>query len=257
MSSAGPEGVRLCGFSGLGARSLRARPLRSGLTMAGIVLGVGMAFGVLVLVSTIHASFDTLFNAIYGNTSVVVTGRSSVGEVPRRTLAEVREVDGVDAAVGRVMGVFRVIGDEGEAKTGSSSTLFVAGENLRGPDPSGTEVVSGREARGPHQIQLEETWAAARGLAPGDRLRLATPSGKASLLVAGTFRFNSSLDLGGYGMAAMPLAPVRELTGKATGWDEINVIAGDGVSDEELSRRIRAAVGPGVEVDTPDRKSVV
>jgi len=110
------EGVRLHGFAGLGARSLRARPLRSGLTMAGIVLGVGMAFGVLVLVATIRSSFDDLFDAIYGNTSVVVTGKASIGEVPQGTIVRVREAEGVDAAVGQVMGIFRVIGDEGKAK---------------------------------------------------------------------------------------------------------------------------------------------
>jgi putative ABC transport system permease protein len=253
-AGARPEGARLHSFAGLGARSLRARPLRSGLTMAGIVLGVGMAFGVLVLVATIHSSFDRLFDAIYGNTSVIVSGKSSIGEVPQGTIKEVRQVDGVDAAVGRVMGIFRVIGDEGKAKTGSSSTLFVAGYNLRGPDPSGGEVVAGREPRGPHQIELEQSWAAARGLAPGDRIRLATPAGKATLLVSGVFRFNSALDLGGYGMGAAPLGSVRRLTGKASGWDEIAVIGASGTSDAELTRRIRAVVGPGVEVASPASK---
>jgi putative ABC transport system permease protein len=253
-SAAQAEGVRLKSFAGLGSRSLRARPLRSGLTMAGIVLGVGMAFGVLVLVSTIHTSFSTLFDAIYGNTSVVVSGKASVGEVPQKTIGEIRQVDGVDAAVGRVMGVFRILGDEGAAQSGSSSTLFVAGTNLRGPDPTGSEILSGREARGPHQIELEQSWADAHGIRPGDRIRLATPSGRASLLVAGTFRFNSALDLGGYGMAAAPVGSVRQMTGKASGWDEIDVIAAGGVSDQELSRRIRAVVGPGVEVATPAAK---
>jgi putative ABC transport system permease protein len=255
MSAARPEGVRLRSFAGLGGRSLRARPLRSGLTMAGIVLGVGMAFGVLILVATIRSSFNDLFDAVYGNTSVVVTGKASVGEVPQGTIARVREAEGVDAAVGQVMGIFRVLGDEGKAKSGSSSTLFVAGANLRGPDASGTEVVSGREPRGAHQIELEQSWASARGLEAGDRLRLATPSGRADLLVSGIFRFQSSLDLGGYGTAAMPLGAVRALTGKTTGWDEISVIGASGFSDAQITRNVRAKVGPGVEVSTPAEKS--
>ncbi|MBS1676183.1 MAG: ABC transporter permease [Actinobacteria bacterium] len=249
-----PEGVRLHSFAGLGGRSLRARPLRSGLTAAGIVLGVGMAFGVLVLVATIHSSFEGLFNAIYGNTSVVVTGKSSIGEVPQRTLVQVRRVEGVKAASGQVMGLFRVVGTEGEAQTGSSSTLFVAGSNLRGPNTSGATVVEGTKPRGPHQIELEEGWARSHGLSPGDTIRLATPTGEATLRVSGVFRFETALDLGGYGTAAAPLGSVRRMTGKATGWDEISVIAASGVSDQELSRRIRAAVGPGVEVATPAAK---
>ncbi|HVW46358.1 MAG TPA: FtsX-like permease family protein [Solirubrobacterales bacterium] len=253
-SAAHPEGVRLHGFAGLGPRSLRARKLRSGLTAAGIVLGVGMAFGVLVLVATIHSSFDDLFDAIYGNTDVVVSGKSSVGEVPQDTIAKVREVDGVEAAVGQVMGLFRVLGKEGKAQTGSSSTLFVAGLDLEGPNTSGAELVAGQTARGPHQIEVEESWASSHDLAPGDTIRLATPTGKAALTVSGIFRFESALDLGGYGTAAAPLASVRRMTGKATGWDEINVIAADGVSDRALTRRIRAAVGPNLQVATPAAK---
>jgi putative ABC transport system permease protein len=253
-TAAHPKGVRLRGFAGIGSRSLRARPLRSGLTMAGIVLGVGMAFGVLVLVSTIHSSFNSLFDAIYGNTSVVVSGKGSVGEVPQGILAKVRHVDGVEVATGRVMGIYRLLGEEGKAESGSSSTVFVAGTDLRGPDPTESEIVTGREARGLHQVQLEQSWADARGLAAGDRIQVATPSGRATLLVSGTFRFHSAIDLGGYGTAAAPAAAVRRLTGKASGWDEIDVIAIDGVSDEELSRRIRAVVGPGVEIATPAAK---
>jgi putative ABC transport system permease protein len=248
------EGVRLHSFAGLGMRSLRARKLRSGLTMAGIVLGVGMAFGVLVLVATIHSSFNDLFDAIYGNTSVVVSGKNSIGEVPQGTLAKIRQVEGVDVASGRVMGIYRLVGESGKAETGSSSTLFVAGTNLRGPDPTESEIVTGRQARGPNQIELEQSWAEARGLGAGDRIHVATPSGGATLLVSGTFRFQSAIDLGGYGTAAAETSAVRRLTGKASGWDEITVIAADGVSDEELSRRIRAVVGPGAEVATPAAK---
>jgi putative ABC transport system permease protein len=254
-SPAHPEGVRLHSFAGLGPRSLRARKLRSGLTAAGIVLGVGMAFGVLVLVATIHSSFDSLFSAIYGNTSVVVSGKNSIGEVPQGTLAKVRQVDGVEAASGRVMGIYRLIGDEGKAESGSSSTLFVVGTNLRGADPTESEIVTGREPRGPRQLELEQSWAEARGLAAGDRIQVATPSGRATLLVSGTFRFQTAINLGGYGTAAAATSVVRRLTGKASGWDEITVTAAGGVSDEELSRRIGAVVGPGVEVSTPATKS--
>jgi putative ABC transport system permease protein len=250
-----PEGVRLHGFAGLGTRSLRARKLRSGLTMAGIVLGVGMAFGVLVLVATIHSSFNSLFDAIYGNTSVVVSGKNSVGEVPQGDLAKIRGVDGVEVASGRVMGIYRLIGAGGKADTGTSSTLFVAGTNLREPDPTEAETITGREARGPREIELEQSWADARGLSAGDRIRVATPSGQATLLVSGTFRFQSAIDLGGYGTATAEASAVRKLTGKASGWDEITVSGEDGVSDVELSRRIRAVVGPGAEVATPAAKS--
>jgi putative ABC transport system permease protein len=243
--------VRLHGFAGIGARSLRARPLRSVLTTAGIVLGVGMAFGVLILVTTIHSSFTNLFDAIYGNTSVIVSGKNMVGSVPEKTLQKVQRVEGVEAAVGGVNGVFRMIGEGGEARTGRGSTLFVGGADLEAPDAAGAEIVAGREPSSGREIELEESWANGEDLGVGDRLHLATPSGPVFLRVSGIYSLSTSLDLGGYGTATMTADAVRALTGKQGVWDEINVIAAEGVPAGTLRRRIDAALGPGVEVTTP------
>lgn len=253
-SRALPEGARLHSFTGLSLRSLRARPLRSVLTSAGIVLGVGMVFGVLILVSTIHSSFSNLFDAMYGNTSVIVSGKSSIGSVPADTLKKVEGVDGVEGAAGGVFGVFRIVDEEGEARSGRNATLFVGGVNFAAPDTTGTEIVSGREPKRPMEIELEEGWAKQEGLAVGDQVWLATPVGRAEMRVAGVYKLQTSLDLGGYGTAQMPVATARRLTGKGRVWDEIDVIAADGVSDAALERRIAAVVGPGVEVSTPAGK---
>jgi putative ABC transport system permease protein len=253
-SRALPDGARLHSFAGLGLRSLRARPLRSVLTSAGIVLGVGMVFGVLILVSTIHSSFSNLYDAMYGNTSLIVSGKSSIGSVPDETLAKVQAVDGVEGAAGGVFGVFRIVDEEGEARDGRNATLFVGGVDFDAPDTTGTEIVSGREPSGPGEIELEAAWAEQEELAVGDQLWLATPVGRAELEVAGIYELETSLDLGGYGTAQMPVAAARELTGKGKVWDEIDVIAADGVSTAALERRIDAVVGPGVEVSTPAGK---
>jgi putative ABC transport system permease protein len=249
-----PTGVRLRSFSAIGARSLRSRPLRSALTTAGIVLGVGMAFGVLILVTTIHSSFSNLFDAIYGNTSVIVSGKSSVGSVPAGTLEKVEAVEGVEAATGTVFGVFRVVDESGKASTGRTDTLFVSGVDFDAPDPAGSETISGHEPRRSNEIELERSWAAQEDLQAGDRLRLATPGGLAELSVSGIFELTTDLDLGGYGVSALPVDTVRRLTGKQGSWDEIDVIAADGVSAATLQRRIAAVVGPGIEVATPTGK---
>ncbi|HEX5592983.1 MAG TPA: FtsX-like permease family protein [Solirubrobacterales bacterium] len=249
-----PRGARLRSFHGIGLRSLRARPLRSVLTTGGIVLGVGMAFGVLVLVTTIHSSFEGLFDAIYGRTSVVVSGSNSIGSVPESELPKIRQVDGVKAAEGEVFGVFRTIDAKGAAESGRDSMLFVAGVDMNGYDTAGAEVIEGREPHGPREIELEESWAQQRGYGPGDRLRLATPTGRADVTVTGVYKLETNLDLGGYGTAAMPIDGQRRLTNKYGTFDEINVVAEDGVSAEALKRRIAAVTGPGVEVETPAGK---
>ena len=56
-----PAGASVTSLTRLSLRTLRARPLRSLLTAGAIVLGVGMVFGVLLLVGTIHSTFDRLY----------------------------------------------------------------------------------------------------------------------------------------------------------------------------------------------------
>lgn len=85
----------------------------------------------------------------------------------------------------------------------------------------------------------------------GEKVWLATPVGRRELRIAGIYKLQTSLDLGGYGTAAMPIGTARKLTGKGRVWDEINVIAEGGVSTAALKRRIAAVVGPGLEVSTP------
>jgi putative ABC transport system permease protein len=249
-----PQGARLRSFGGVGLRSLRARPLRSLLTTAGIVLGVGMAFGVLILVSTIHSTFTNLYEAIYGNTNLIVSGKSSIGSVPGDTLGKVRRVEGVKAAEGNVYGIFRIVGEDDEAQTGRNSTLFVAGVDFEGPNTAGAEVVEGREPASGREIELEEGWAEQQGLAVGDRLKLATPSGLTTLTVAGIYQLQTSLDLGGYGTAATTVPTARRLTGKRGVWDEVNVILEPGASPDAVKGRIASVTGPGVEAETPAGK---
>jgi putative ABC transport system permease protein len=249
-----PRGARLHSFSGIGLRSLRARPLRSILTAGGIVLGVGMVFGVLILVTTIHASFENLFSAIYGRTDLIVSGKSSIGSVPEEVLPKIRRVEGVEAAEGDVFGVFRTIDEQGDAGSDRGSMLFVAGVNLKGADTAGSEVVAGREPRGRGEIELEEGWANQEGLGVGDEMRLGTPTGRAVVTVTGVYKLQTDLDLGGYGTAAMPIGAARALNDKYGTYDEVNVILEEGASATEVQRRIDAITGPGVEVATPAGK---
>ena len=92
-------------FHSLALRQLRTRPLRSALTAFGVVLGVGMVFGVLLLVGTIRATFDEVIDSAWGETDLIVMGEGS-GTVPADTLDRIEGVDGVRDAAGMVGGMF-------------------------------------------------------------------------------------------------------------------------------------------------------
>src|SRR5919204_411023 len=65
-------------FGSLAFRQVRSRRLRSLLTAAGIVLGVGMILGVLLLAATIHRTFNDLYDTVYGRTDLIVSGAAGV-----------------------------------------------------------------------------------------------------------------------------------------------------------------------------------
>ena len=251
-----PAGVKVASFTGLSLRSLRARPLRSLLTMGAIILGVGMVFGVLLLVGTIHSTFDSLYDSIYGKTDVVVSGEQSVGSLAEPTIDRVRAVEGVESAAGNIWSIFRTLDDQGDVNRAQSDQVYVVGVDYDQPDATDAVRVAGRDpVAGRGEIEVGADWASEHGLAVGDRVPLATPTGVVTLRIAGLFEFEGGLDLGGYGTASMPVADAREVMDKPGIWDEINVVAADGTSAEALRERLDAELGRGVEVATPQTKS--
>lgn len=119
-------------FDGIALRQLKTRRLRALLTAFGIVLGVGMVFGVLLLVGTIRHTFDELISSAWGKTDVVVVPKNS-GVIPQRTLVRVRAVDGVKSAGPMIGGVFTRLDSKGKALSGVQGRMLVAGYDPSAP----------------------------------------------------------------------------------------------------------------------------
>jgi len=242
-------------FDSLALRQVRARRLRSLLTAAGIVLGVGMILGVLLLTVTIHRTFTDLFDSVYGRTDLIVSGVGG-DAVADSTLARVRRTADVEEAQGILTGVFTLVDRSGSASSDASSRLNVAGEKAAAAGLSDSQLVAGRQARRGLEISLQRSWADANDIELDDQVPLATPAGVRRLRVVGLFQFSSGLDFGGQGFARMPLAPARKLMDKRDVFDEIDVVVDGG--DETISsvqRNLRRELPSGVDVKTPENKS--
>ncbi|HYF25984.1 MAG TPA: ABC transporter permease [Baekduia sp.] len=251
-----PAGARVHSLTGLSLRSLRARVLRSILTAGAVVLGVGMVFGVLLLVGTIHSTFDRLFDSIYGNTDVVISGEQMVGSLPATTIDQVRAVRGVETASGSIGSVFRITRADGKADRGRDAQVFVQGVDYAQPDPTTAETVAGREPRaGRREIELSRDWADEHGLHVGETMRVSTPSGLVDLRVSGLYEFPGGLELGGYGTGAMPLDVAGPIMDKQDVWDEIAVVAADGTSPADLRSSLDLVLGEGIDVATPQART--
>ena len=251
-----PSGARLSSFGGLSLRTVRARPLRSGLTAGAIVLGVGMVFGVLLLVGTIHSTFGRLFDSVYGRTDIVVSGKQAAGAVAEDTIEQIRVVKGVQSASGNIFSVFRSVNEQGKVVRDRSTQLYVVGVDYAQPDSTDSEQVAGRNPRaGAREIELDRDWAEQQGITVGDSMRMSTPAGVVSLRVAGLFEFGGSLDLGGYGMASMPIQDARSIMDKPDTWDEIAVTVQSGTEATDVQARLQRRLGEGVEVITPQARA--
>src|ERR687887_1666093 len=107
----------LASFDALALRQMRTRRLRVFLTAFGIVLGVGMVFGVLLLVGTIRHTFDDLIGSAWGKTDLIVSGAAN-GMLPDTALERTRAVPGVRDAAAMVGGDFTRLSSRGTAVKG-------------------------------------------------------------------------------------------------------------------------------------------
>ena len=206
-------------YYALPLRQLRTRRLRVLLTAAGIVLGVGMICGVLLLAATIQRTFTDLYDSVYGQTDLVVSGSESTGSLPPSALDRVPS----GPRASRTPAAASSRSSRWSARTARSRTAAgVHAERRPGrprrPTSPTRRSTEGREIEGGREIQARgELGRGERDRGRRDRSELAAPSGVIELEVVGLLRFSSGLDFGGEGFgvdAAAGRAPrVRQAGG--------------------------------------------
>jgi putative ABC transport system permease protein len=241
----------LASFDGLAVRQLRTRRLRSALTTFGIVLGVGMVFGVLTLTGTIRSTFDDVISSAWGSKDLIVTPAGGGGVLREDTVERARATPGVKDASGMVGGVFTRLSASGRPVKGNGGRIMVAGYDTAGTAPYDFVWVGGRRPGTGAELGLERKWATAHGIHVGQRLRVGTPAGPRTLPVVGLFSFSDNLNFGGMGLAAMPAGAARQLMSIPTGYHQVSIEASDRTQVAALRRRLQAVLGDGVEVRTP------
>lgn len=238
-------------FNGIGLRGMRGHKLRSALTGLGVVLGVGMVFGVLILVGTIHTTFTQLINSAYGTRSLIVAPKGG-GLVPDRMVRIVRSTPGVKSTGEAIGGTFIRLDEHGRAIHGNAGLMWVAGFNFN-ESPYDFKLVSGHAMRSGAQVVLERTWAHEHHLRIGDIVPVASPTGRVTLRVVGVFALRSGVGFGGQGLAAVPLAYARRVLNQRSGWDEISITTSDRSSTAvaTVKRRLESRLGGAVYVEAP------
>ncbi|HET7269557.1 MAG TPA: ABC transporter permease, partial [Rubrobacter sp.] len=246
--------MKLSRFSGLSVRNLRARMQRTLLTAVGIVLGVGIVFGVLTLSDTMSGTFKELFTRAYGSADLTVTAAGGSGGFDQKVVQKVRGYEGVGSAAPRYS---------------LSSSLILERKNrlpevrtmrLFGVEPqsaqlaTGFELTEGHFPRSGSELTLDGGSAKSAGLGIGDRVTIGTPEGPKKLKLVGLLRIPGG-SFGGlaFGMAPLPFAQKAfDKKGEISG---IAVEAADGVSVSDLKDRLDKKLGEGLQVERSETRT--
>ncbi|GIH09609.1 membrane protein [Rhizocola hellebori] len=234
-------------------RGLLQRKLRLALAVIAIVLSVGFLSGSMVLSDTLNARFAGLFATINENVAVQVqpTKESDNGERVLLSAAELEKmskVDGVDKASGEVsgQGVVPFQSDTGDEVT--TQTTIAAGTD--GRDPLG--LVELREGDWPHsadEVAISANTAKLAKVKRGEQLKIFVPQlgEPKNYRVSGIVGYSGGRDsLAGEALILFELGHAQEMFyGKRDVFANASFSAKDGVTHEELKKRIEAQLPAG------------
>lgn len=196
-------------------RSLLARKLRLLLSATAVVLGVAFVSGALVLTDTLGRVFDDLFVSTGQKTDVEVRGKAlfegdsgtTRAPVPASLVPQLRQVPGVAAVTGDVIGYAQVVGKDGKAYGSNGPPTF--GQNF--DDEPLTSAYTLREGVGRDEIAINARTAEQTGYVVGDRVPVLLPEGQGSFVLSGVFGFGENDNLGGASITAFEQGLAEEL----------------------------------------------
>jgi putative ABC transport system permease protein len=248
--------VKLRRFSGLSFRNLRARVQRTLLTAVGIVLGVGIVFGVLTLSNTMSGTFKELFTRAYGSADLTVTAAGGSGGFDQKAVEEVRGYEGVESAAPRYSLSSSLILDK-EQKNGLPE---VRSMRLFGVEPrsaglaTGFELTHGHFPHSGNELTLDGGSAKSAGLGIGDKVTVGTPEGPKELELVGLLRIPGG-SFGGLAFGMAPLSFGQEAFDKRGQISGISVGAAEGVPVSELKERLDKNLGEGLQVERSETRT--
>jgi putative ABC transport system permease protein len=246
--------MKLRSFSGLSARGLGSRLQRTLLTAVGIVLGVGIVFGVLTLSETMSGTFTTLFSRAYGAADITVTAAGGSGTFDEDVLKKIRDEPLVKSAAPRLALPASLIEPRRNAPPEVRTMNLFGVERETAPLATGFELIEGRFPREGAEVTLDESSAEDAGLEVGDEVTLATPDGQEELEVVGLLRIPGG-SFGGrvFGMAPLPFAQrAFDEPGRISG---IAVEAGSEGEVGELRRKLRRSLGDEFEAERSETRT--
>jgi putative ABC transport system permease protein len=239
-------------------RGLAAHKLRLALTALAIVLGVSFVAGTYVLTDTINKTFSDLFEQTTKGVDVAVRtkatfssqGNEQRAPMPATVLDDVKRVDGVKAAEGSVFGYAQFIGQNGKPVTTGGAPTFGTAMSTTPELQAGTTLRAGNRPTSADQVAVDARTAEKQGFKVGDRVKILFQGPPEEFTVSGIIGFGEADNLAGATLAGFDLPTAQRVLNRQGEYDEIDVVAAQGVSPETLRDRVLASLDPSYEALT-------
>ena len=239
---------------------LKANKLRFTLTALSVVLGVAFVAGSFVFTDTINARFENLFSDAYAGVDATVRPDADAfgaddPYLEESLLTTVTSAEGVETAAGAVAGFAQLVVD-GEPVGGQGPPTF----GFSWVDDPRLNVLrideaNGRAPRSPGEIAIDVATAESNGLTVGDRVVVQTIDGSNEFEIVGLANFGTEDNLAGATLTAFELSEAQRLFDLEGRLTSIDVIAVDGVTQEQLVETLLAETSDRVEVVTGDQQT--
>ncbi|MCS6953981.1 MAG: ABC transporter permease [Bryobacteraceae bacterium] len=233
----------------------RKHVLRTCLTVAGIALGVAVFVAMHAANRAVLGGFERTVDRIAGAAQLQVTA-GGFG-FPEEVLERVQAVPEVRVAVP----VIEAVVDTGLAGQGS---LLILGVDMTGDRSLRQyDLESGEEAiiddplvflAQPDSLIVTREFAERNRLEVGHRIPLMTMEGPKQFVVRGIMRPGGFGKAFGGNLAVMDIYAAQKMLGRGRRFDRIDVAVREGVPVERCQAALRAALGPGFEVEPPEAR---
>jgi putative ABC transport system permease protein len=246
--------MKLRRFTGISLRNLRARAQRTLLTVIGIVLGVGIVFGVITLSDTMSSTFRELYSRAFGAADITVTAAGGSGTFDKEMVEGIRGYEGVESAAPRLSLPASLILDKENGPPEVRSMRLFGVEPGSAALATAFELTEGRFPKNGRELTLDGGSAESAGLEVGDRVTVGTPRGPEKLEVVGLLRIPGG-SFGGFGFGMTPLPYAQRAFDEPGRISGIAVEAAPGTPVPELKARLERNLGEGLQAERSETRT--
>ncbi|MFI0239679.1 ABC transporter permease [Streptomyces sp. NPDC016845] len=238
-------------------RNVFAHKARLLMTVLAVMLGVAFVSGTLVFTNTISSALEKSSSKGFDQVDVAVTPGWKDGtddkvgediELTDATLEKARSVPGAASATGVLSGYAAVADQDGKLVGNGFSTK---GGNYWGDKDSRYPLKEGTAPHGKDQVALDAETAKRAGYRVGDQVRMSVDGPVLTPTLTGVFTTDDGNVTAGGSLALFDTATAQRLFHKQGTYDEIDVRAAPGTTQDQLRAGLDKALGTkNVETET-------